>query len=246
VMDWICITLPRGTLAVDDAIARVTEIRDASTSTHIRASAIGALGLLRAMKGEFDEARASVEEVRKTLAELGLRQAAAAHSIAIAEVETMAGDDAAAERILRAGYEAVTTFGDRHSAMNVAWRLGLVLAHEGKDDEAEGFARIAERGEPRTLWVDVWWRVVLALVEAHRGAGKRARQHVEEARERMASLEESGMQADALLESAEALRAAGLEDEAAKLVAEAAGIAERLGYVVARRRAEKAQRAVTT
>ena len=42
------------------------------------------------------------------------------------------------------------------------------------------------------------------------------------------------MQADALLESADALRAAGLDDEAAALVAEAAGIASRLGYVVAR------------
>jgi DNA-binding SARP family transcriptional activator len=245
VMDWICITLPRGTLPVDDAIARATDIRDASTSTHVRASAIGALGLLRAMKGEFDEARAYVEEARVTLHELGLRQAVAAHSIAVAEVETMAGDDAAAERILRAGYEAVTALGDRHSAMNVAWRLGLVLAHQGKDDEAEDFASIAERGQPRTLWVDLWWRVVLALVEAHRGAGAHARQLVEDARERMAALEESGMQADALLESAEALRAAGLEDEAGALVAEAAGIAERLGYVVARRRAEQAQRALT-
>ena len=61
----------------------------------------------------------------------------------------------------------------------------------------------------------------------------------------MASVEESGMHADALLESAEALRLAGLEDEAAALVAEAAGIGERLGYVVARRRAEEAQRALT-
>ncbi len=245
VMDWICITLPRGSLPVEDAIARATDIRDASTSTHVRASAIGALGLLRAMTGEFDEARAFVEEVRITLRELGLWQAAAAHSIAMAEVETMAGDEAAAERILRAGYEAVTALGDRHSAMNVAWRLGLVLAHQGKDDEAEAFARVAEHGQPRTLWVDVWWRVVLALVEAHRGAGARARQLVEDARERMASVEESGMQADALLESADALRVAGHDDEAARLVSEAAGIAERLGYIVARRRAEQAQRTLT-
>ena len=53
------------------------------------------------------------------------------------------------------------------------------------------------------------------------------------------------MHADALLESAGALRAAGLGYEAAALVAEAAAIAERLGYVVASRRAEKAQRALT-
>jgi DNA-binding SARP family transcriptional activator/tetratricopeptide (TPR) repeat protein len=245
VMSWICITLPRGTTPVNEAIALVTEIADASTSTYARTSAIGAFALLRAMEGEFDEARALVAEVRTTLEELGLKQAAAAHSIAVAEVETMAGDDAAAERILRAGYEAVTALGDTHSALNVAWRLGLVLARRGKDDEAESFTRIAEHGRPKGLWIDVWWRVVLALVEAHRGAIAPARQLVEEVRELMAPADESGMEADALLESAEALRAAGLEDEAAALVGEAGAIAERLGYVVAWRRAEEARRALT-
>ena len=241
---WICITLARGTVPVDEAIARATEIRDSSPSTYVRASAIGALGLLHAMQGEFGEARKLVSEVRTMLEELGLLPSAAAHSIAIAEVETMAGDDAAAERILRAGYEAVTANVDMRTAMNVAWRLGLVLARQGKDEEAERFARIAERAQPSGLWIDVWWRVVLALVEAHRGAAERARQLVEDARTRMPSAE-SGMQADALLESAEALRAAGLHDEFAALVADARGIAERLGYVVAQRRAEEAQRTLT-
>ena len=244
-MGWFCITLHRGTLPVDEAIARATEIRDASSSTYVRVSAIGAIGLLRAMKGEFDEARALVEEVRAALEELGLRQGAAAHSIAVAEVEALAGDDAAAERILRAGLEAVTALGDESSATNVAWRLGLALARQGRYDEAEPFVRIAQDAEQPGFWVDVWWRVVLALVEAHRGAGVRAEQLVEDARGRMASVEESGMQADALLEAAEALRVAGLDEEAAALVAEAADVAERLGYVVARRRAEEAQRALT-
>jgi DNA-binding SARP family transcriptional activator/tetratricopeptide (TPR) repeat protein len=245
-MGWICILLHRGSVPVDEAIARATEIRDSSISTYVRSSAIGALGVLCAMKGQFDEARAFVQEVARTLEELGLQQAAAAHSIAVAEVETMAGDNTAAERILRAGYDAVTAVGDTHSASNVAWRLGLVLAQQARYDEAERFVRIAQRAEHRGFWVDVWWRVVLALVEAHRGDGTRARQLVEQAREQMASVEESGMHADALLESAEALRAVGLEDEAAPLVAEAAAIADRLGYVVAQRRAEQAQRALTT
>ncbi|HEX6699805.1 MAG TPA: BTAD domain-containing putative transcriptional regulator [Gaiellaceae bacterium] len=245
VMGWMCITLHRGTLPVDDAIAQANEIHEDSTSTYVRVSAIGARGLLRAMKGEFDEARASVEDVRAALEELGLPQAAAAHSIAIAEVEAIAGDDAAAERILRAGFAAVTAVADESSATNIAWRLGHALARQGRYDEAEPFVRMAQRAEHHGFWVDVWWRVVLALVEAHRGSDVRARQLVEDARERMAGVEESGMHADALLESADALRALGLDDEAAALVAEAAEIAERLGYVVAQRRAEEAQRALT-
>ena len=65
---------------------------------------------------------------------------------------------------------------------------------------------------------------------------------VAEARELMAPAKESGMHADALLECAEALRRSGQRSEAAVLVAEAAGIAERLGYIVAHRRALEAQR----
>jgi DNA-binding SARP family transcriptional activator len=245
ILGWVCITLHRGTLPVDEAIAYATEIRDSSGSTHRRASAIGALGLLRAMKGEFEEARTLVEEAWEMLRELGLRQSVAAHSIAVSEVETMAGDDVAAERILRSGFAAVTAGGDQYSTINVAWRLALALARQGRYEEADTFVRAARRGEHRGFWVDVWWRVVLARVEAHRGENARARQLIEEARESMASVEESGMGADALLEAAEALRAAGVEAEPAKLLAEAAGIAERLGYVVAQRRAEEAQRALT-
>ena len=245
IMGWICITLPRGTTPVDAAIARVAEIAEASSSAYVHASALGALGLLRASRGEFEEARALVEESRRTLEELGLRQAAAAHSIAVGEVEMMAGDDTTAERVFRNGFDSVTALGDEGSAANIAWRLGLLLARQGRDDEAERFARIAERAQAPGFWVDVWWRVVLALVEAHRGAAARAGRLVAEAGGRMASAPASGMHADVLLESAEALRATGRESAAAALVTEAAGIAERLGYVVARRRAEEAQRAPT-
>jgi ATP/maltotriose-dependent transcriptional regulator MalT len=245
VMGWICITLHRGALPVDEAIARATEIHDASTSTYVRTSAVGAIGVLRAMKGEFDEARRCVADVLATLEELGLRQAAAAHSIAIAEVEALAGDDAAAERILRAGLDALALVGDEHSKTNVAWRLALVLAHQGRYDEADAFVGAVQRSEHHGFWIDVWWRVVLALVEARRGDAARARELVDEALRRMPSAEDSGMQVDALLESADALRATGSDDEAAGLVARAADMASRLGYVVAARRAAVAHRAPT-
>jgi DNA-binding SARP family transcriptional activator len=245
VMTLICVTLHRGTLPVGEAVARAGEIRDAAGSAYVRASALGALGLLRAMQGEFDAARALVAEVGLALEELGLRQAAAAHSIAVSEVETLAGDDAAAEQILRSGLAAVTALGDEHAAVHVAWRLALALARQGRYDEAEPFVAAAQRAEHPALWVDVWWRVVLALIEADRGREARVRELVDHARGRMALVEESGMEADALLESASALRAAGLEEEATPLVADAARIAVRLGYVVAQRRAEDAQRAPT-
>ena len=79
------------------------------------------------------------------------------------------------------------------------------------------------------------------------GRGARLSRSVADARDRIASAGglESAMEVDALLDLAEALRAAGRPDEAGALLAEAAGIAERLGYVVALRRAEAAQHALT-
>jgi len=245
VVSWICITLPRGTVPVDAAIARVEGIAKASSSAYVHASALGALGVLRAQKGEFDEARALVIGARRALEELGLRQTAAAHSIAVGEVEVMADDETAAERVFRDGFDELNGLRDEHTAANVAWRLGLLLARQGRDDEAERFVRVAEDVRAPGLWIDIWWRVVLALVAAHRRADARARERVAEARALMAPARESGMHADALLECAEALRVVGREDEAAALVAEAAGIAGRLGYVVALRRARDAQRPLT-
>jgi DNA-binding SARP family transcriptional activator/tetratricopeptide (TPR) repeat protein len=245
VLGLICVTLHRGTMAVDDGIARATEIRDTTASAFVRSSALGALALLRAMRGEFDEARALVDEDRRMLEELGLLQAAAAHSIAVSEVEAIAGDDAAAERILRAGLDAVTAVGDEHAATNVAWRLGLALVRQGRYDDAESYVRVAERGQQSTFWVEVWCRIVLARIEGHRGDAARARELVGPALERMASVDESGFHADALLEAADALRSIDDDEDAAELVAEAARIAERLGYVVALRRAEQAQRTLT-
>jgi tetratricopeptide (TPR) repeat protein len=245
VLNAILLTFHRGTLPVDEAIARAGEIRDASASTYVRSSALGALALLRAMKGEFVEARTLVEEDRRLLEELGLRPAAAAHSIAVSEVESIAGDDAAAERILRAGFDAVVAFGDDHAATNVAWRLALALVRQERYDEAEPFVEIARRADHGALWVEVWWRIVLARIEAQRGEGVRARELLDQALEQMASVEGSGFHADALLEAAAVVGVMGDEEAAATLVADAARIAEQLGYVVACRRAEEAQRALT-
>ncbi len=242
VMSWICITLPGGSVPVDDAIRQVQEIAEVSTSAYVYASARGALGLLRAASGEFEQARALVEETRQALEELGLWVSAAGHSIAVAEVELMAADDAAAERVLRSGFETLARSHDELSRANVAWRLGLLLARQGRSDEAERFAHVAERVPTPGLWVDVGWRIVLALVEANRGHTAEALRLVGEARAGIASASGPGsrMEADALIECAEVLRKVGQTDEAAELVGEAAGIAERLGYVSARRRVQRA------
>ena len=241
---WICIALPRGIVPVGEAIVRVRGILDAAPNRMAHASALGALGLLEAMRGAFDEARNLVRQDLAILLELGERRAAAAHSIAIGEVEIMAGDLAAAEEVLRRGYEDVSAFSDTHSEANLAWRLALVLCGLGRDSEAEPFIRVAAESAPG-LWVDIWWRVIQAGIEARRGDEDAARRLSDEARGLMWEGEKRGMQADALLELAGTARTLGDRATAAELVAAAEAIADHLGYTVTLERALAAQRELT-
>jgi hypothetical protein len=97
------------------------------------------------------------------------------------------------------------------------------------------------------LWVDVWWRIVLALVEARRGNAREADALLRLVRANIATPRgaPSRMEADVLLESADVLRAVGRDDDAALALAAAAAVAEPLGYVVAVARANERQRALT-
>ena len=160
-LSWICITLHRGTVPVEEAIARATEIFEGSTSTYVRTSAVGAIGLLRAMKGEFEEARAIVEEVRRALDELGLRQAAAAHSIAIAEVEALAGDDAPRNGSCGRGSRRSRRSGTSTRPRTSRGGSGSRWPDRGsttRPNRSSGSRSDRSAG----FWVDVWWRVVLA------------------------------------------------------------------------------------
>ena len=78
-------------------------------------------------------------ESHAIIEELGLRQTGAADSIALADVEIIAGDLEAAERFLRSGLAELEAVGDRFSTVNAAWRLALVMTRTGQDDEAERF-----------------------------------------------------------------------------------------------------------
>ncbi|HET7648951.1 MAG TPA: BTAD domain-containing putative transcriptional regulator [Gaiellaceae bacterium] len=249
VASWICITLPGGSVPVEEALERVDEILATSSSAYVRASARGARGLLLATRGEFEQARELVEETRQALEELGLWLSAAGHSIAVAEVELLAGNDPAAEAALRGGLETLSssTF-DELSTANVAWRLALLLARQGREEEAERLARIAAGTRAPGLWVETWWRIVLALVEARRGATARALELVAEARDAIASTHGHGsrMETDALVECATVLAHCGQTSEPVALLDDAIRIADRLGYRVALRRAEEARRTLTT
>ena len=234
---WLCIVLRRGPLPVDEATRLITEILDDPPTRYARASALGGLADLRAMEGAFDEARALVSENHTIIEELGLLQTAAADLIAVADVEILAGDLEAAERILREAVDRLGRLHDRVSTANAAWRLALVLLHEGRNDEAEAFVEQSAEVDAGHF-VHAWRGVLGATVAARRGESERALEALDEADRSLESLPKSGMHADVLLQAAQALTALGRTADAADRLRRAAGVAHRLGYVVAERRAE--------
>jgi tetratricopeptide (TPR) repeat protein len=235
---WLCVVLRRGWQPVEDAKRRILAILEDPPNRFTHASALGGLGTLRAMEGAFDEGRSLMVESHALLEDLGLRQSAAADSIALADVEIMAGDLDTAERFLRGGLAALDDFGDRFSAANAAWRLALVLARKGQDDEAEKFLEHAAESEAGE-WVEVWRLVLQATLAARRGHSARAAQLLRESESLMGRLYEGGMQADALLQAAEASELMGRTADAVDRLRRAGEVARRLGYVVAERTARE-------
>jgi len=152
-------------------------------------------------------------------------------------VEILAGDLEAAERILREALDRLGKVHDRISTANAAWRLALVLLREGRIDEAEGLVEQSRKVDAGRF-VHTWRCVLGATAAARRGESKRACELLDETDRSLESLRESGMHADVLLQSAEASAALGRMSDAGDRLRRAAGIAERLGYVVGHRRAE--------
>ncbi len=235
---WLCVVLRRGWQPVEAAKRRIVAILEDPPDRFTRASALGALGTLRAMEGAFDEGRALLAEGHALIEDLGLRQTSAADSIAVADVEIMAGDLDAAERLLRDGLAELDAVGDRFSAANAAWRLALVLARSGQDDEAERFLE-RTAGFAAGEWVEVWRLVLGATLAARRGQSAKAKQLLRKSEGLMRDLDAGGMQADALLQAAEASELTGRAADAVDPLRRAAEIARRLGYVVAERTARE-------
>ena len=108
------------------------------------ANILGLLGCLRAMEGLFDEAHVLLAQRAAIFDDLGLELAEAWRSHTSGWVELLAGDVAAAERILRAGYEKLEPTGAKPQLQVVGSYLVRALAIQTRFAEAESLGD----GEP--------------------------------------------------------------------------------------------------
>ena len=235
-----------GTTPVPQAIEQCEQlIQDGLSDQLVEGNTLCVLAQLRAMSGDFVEARSLVHRGRAKMRDLERGVTAATSGIALAHVELLGGDLSTAEPLIRADYEFLTSIGETFNRSTMAAMLARVVRELGRHEEALELSRIAEAATSADdIDSQVLWRVVRAPILAHAG-------HLEEA-EALAQLavdlafqtEAIDLQAEALAELAVVLNAAGKVEEAGLRIAEAIQLYGQKGNLVATKRAHAFQAAL--
>ncbi|HEY2187622.1 MAG TPA: hypothetical protein VGH48_03575, partial [Caldimonas sp.] len=199
---------------------------------------------LRAMNGEFEQARALYRSGRATLRDLGRGVIAAQTGVDVARVELLAGDLAAAERELRADCDFLVRAGETYVLSTVAAVFARVQRERGRDDDALALAKTAEDAAAEDdIDAQVQWRSVRAPILARRGEHAAAEALARAALALATSAEVPLLLAEAHTDLAQVLALAGRADHARAEYRQAAEISAEKGDVVSAARSRAAAEA---
>jgi tetratricopeptide (TPR) repeat protein len=224
-----------GPRPVPDAIARCEEIlAGGSRQRRVTASALRALAGLKAMAGEFEEARQLLRRFSTIVEDLGLRVTAASAAETYAEVELLAGDAPAAEQRLRSSYAQLEEMGESSTSVNLAALLTQSLLAQGRHEEAVAVSDVTAADDDVSAHVHLSSARALALASV--GRLDEAEQLAVEAVERAWETDFLVMWADALCDLAEVRRLAHGATAATPLLTQALDLYVRKQHSVAIRR----------
>ncbi len=220
-----------GTTPVTEALGVCERIlRDVSGDRRAEAIVCGVVAQLRAMQGDFDEAREMYRQEVSLLADLGISRESASTSIESARVEVLAGDLEAAESHLRRDDELLAELGERYFRSTVAGMLARVLVLRGDSTEdAEGFVVLAEAlSESDDAWSQVLWRSARARLIADE-APDRALELAQGAVDFAETTADLELRGDAWSDLGEVQASLGNADDAVKALEQALGLYQRKG-----------------
>ena len=191
-------------------------------------------GVLEAMRGRFDEARAFVAAGDAAAEELGHTIWLAVGGMAAWEVETLAGEVAAAERAARDSCAQLEELGDTGYRATATARVAESLLDLGRFDEAREQTELAEElAAPDDRLSHALWRQVRAKLKARAGQRAEGEALAREAVALFAATDMVDSHAHALADLAEVMASTGPLEEAIALF-------ERKGNAVAAGRARAA------
>jgi DNA-binding SARP family transcriptional activator len=226
-----------GPRPVPDAIQRCEEIlAHARGQRRVTASALRALAALKAMAGDFAEARVLMQRFSAIVEDLGLRVTAASASETYAAVELLAGDPAAAERRLRSGYAQLEQMGESSTSANLAALLAQALHVQGRDEEAVLVSDVTPAEDDVSAHVHLSGARARALASV--GRLEEAERLARAAVARAEQTDFLAMWGDALSDLASVLRQSNRAAEARRRLGEALELYRQKQHLVAIRRTE--------
>ena len=234
-----------GPLPVHDGIGLcVSLLESAPDDLFMEACCRRWIGCLVARQGRFEEARELVAAAAAAFEELGARlDAVSAAAFGRADVELLAGDDAAAESALRDGYVALGNLGEIGHRASVAAMLARTLHARGHAAEADDLAHEVEAtASEQDLWSQALYRLTRARLLVDAGALDEAERVARDALAIVEPTDLLDLRGDVLLELAVVLRSAGRLDAACECVERALRLYAAKGNIVAAERARAADR----
>jgi predicted ATPase/class 3 adenylate cyclase len=232
-LTWIASSLWFGPTPADEGIRRCEAMREAvRESPDSEAAILRHLACLQAMVGRFDLARRHLAASNAISAELGRTlNATSAQNEAV--IELLAGNPAAAEESLRAGYRALEEMGERMFLSTTAALLARSVLLQQRDAEAEELANVSARlAESDDLLSQILWRGVRARVLARRAEIREAEALAREAVTLAEATDFLNHRADALIDLSHALEAARPANEAFDAASAALRLYELKGSLV--------------
>ncbi len=221
-----------GALPVDEAARRCSAVVAGEPSLRVLASAYRSLAVLKAMTGDFADARKLVERDYALLNEIGLAVVRGGAREIHGVVELMSENAVAAERVLRSGLELLGSLKERVYLAGVAAVLAQALYAQGRHDEAYDMTIFSESGGVRDIAAPVHWRATRAKVLANRGDEEEAERLAFEAVTLANKTDFLDLRGEASMDLAEVLRLVGKQSQAVGHVRTALQLFEQKGNIV--------------
>ena len=228
-----------GPTPVLDAIAQCERIIADGLSDRQAASVLMCtLAQLRAMNGEFEQARTLCHEGRALLRTLGQGRNSAATGLDLARIELLAGNLADAEVEVRADYAFLSQMGEKYFLATMAALLARLVREQGRDPEALELTKAAEAvAGAADIEAQAMWRSVRAPILARAGDRIGAEALARAALELARQTEIPVLKADTLHELAVVLGIDGRYEEARQIIGEAIELYAAKGDIVSASRA---------
>jgi tetratricopeptide (TPR) repeat protein len=201
-----------------------------------------ALGHLLARRGDFDQARDLARRYRDFYLDTGQQTSFDLSAEVLYDIEMVAGDPAAAERVLRVGFEALLARGENY----LYAFLARAICGQGRWDDAEPHAEYAASSG---RFGDALGKGSLARIRAHQGRVDEGESLAREAVAQLAGTDFLIDRADVLTDLADVLLVARRAAEAAETLDQAVALYEQKGDIVTpvrvRARADEIRRSIS-